>query len=191
MLAPFVPHVVLPALRHSSCTLLLTAGALLALGGCTPGRPVVQADNPELATYVQLIMPARIEVQRYLTKPVSYAGDGNADGLEVILAAYDSFDDPTKVVGTFHFELQTRDFIDRVGTRVAFWPVEIDSEKTMRMYRDRYSRFYHFPLQLEEQPLPAGRYVLNVWLHLPTGQRLFDEYEFSYDGQGAPTLKPL
>jgi len=117
---------------------------------------------------------------------VSLAGDGSADALEVIVEARDSFDDLTKVVGTFHFDLSTRKLSDSVGTRVAFWPVEVNTEKTMRMYRDRLSKFYHFPLQLQTPPLPAGRYNLSMWLHLPTGQRLFDEYEFDYDGKAAP-----
>ena len=39
-------------------------------------------------------------------------------------------------------------------------------------------------------PLPAGQYVLSAWLLLPTGQRLFDEYEFTYDGTGAPPHRP-
>jgi hypothetical protein len=60
----------------------------------------------------------------------------------------------------------------------------------MRLYRDRLSRYYDFPLQLEHGPLPAGQYVLSVWLHLPTGQRLFDEYEFTYEGAGAPPVRP-
>ena len=163
----------------------------LALSGCNDAQPQMQTGDPELATYVQLILPQRIEIQRYLTKPVSFAGDGNPDGLEVILAAYDVSGDLTKVVGTFHFELQTRRHADHIGTRVAFWPVELKSEKAVRMYRDNLSRYYDFPLQLEQKPLPVGQYVLSVWLHLPTGQRLFDEYEFTYDGGGAPPARSL
>jgi hypothetical protein len=128
-------------------------------------------------------------MQRFLTKPVSYAGDGQADGLEVILAAYDASDDLTKVVGTFHFELEQRKRTESIGTRIAFWPVEIKSEKTLRMYRDHLSRFYQFPLRLDAKSLSAGQYVLSVWLQLPGGRRLFDEYEFTYDGTGAPPVR--
>ncbi len=145
----------------------------------------MQSDDPELAAYVQLVMPARIKILEW-TKPVSLAGDGNGDALEVILEARDAFDDLTKVVGTFHFELQVRRLSETLGARVGFWPVEVNSEKTMLMYRDRLSRFYHFPLQLKDTPLSSGHYVLSVWLHLPTGQRLYDEYEFDYDGSSAP-----
>jgi hypothetical protein len=166
------------------------SAAALALGACNAPSTDVQADSSQVADYVQLIMPARMQIQRYLTKPVSFAGDGSADGLEVILAAYDSADDLTKVVGTFHFELQSRKVREAIGTRVAFWPVDIKSEKAIRTYRDSLSRFYTFPLQLEQKPLPAGQYVLSAWLLLPTGQRLFDEYEFTYEGTGAPPQRP-
>ncbi len=167
---------------------MLVGAALLGASCETPpgGRPTTEG---ELAAYVELVLPARIEIQRFLTKPVSFAGDGNADGLEVILAAYDAAGDLTKVVGTFHFELQVRKVGETIGTRAAFWPVDIKTEKAMRMYRDQLSRFYDFPLQLEQKPLPPGQYTLNVWLHLPTGGRLFDEYEFTYDGSGAPPLR--
>jgi len=175
--------------RVSMAIVALTMGVAFWAGGCNHPPPAQPGGQGELAAYVELVLPARIEIQRYLTKPVSFAGDGKADGLEVILAAYDAAGDLTKVVGTFHFELQTRRISDRIGTRLAFWPLEINSYKTMHLYRDSLSRFYDFPLQLEHSPLPAGQYVLTVWLHLPTGRRLFDEYEFSYDGGGVPPLR--
>ncbi|MCK4341684.1 MAG: hypothetical protein KAY37_08185 [Phycisphaerae bacterium] len=174
----FVPFAPLPML-------MLASLAWLGLSACTLSHARLQTDDPELAEYVQLVMPAKIKILEW-TKPVSLAGDGQPDALEVILEARDSFDDLTKVVGTFHFELQTRRLSGPIGARVAFWPVEIKSEKTMRMYRDRLSRFYHFPLELDEKPLRPGRYSLSVRLHLPTGQRLFDEYEFEYDGGSVP-----
>ena len=168
----------------------LCSTAALGLCACNAPSTDVQATSPEVAEYVQLIMPARIQIQRFLTKPVSFAGDGSADGLEVILAAYDASDDLSKVVGTFHFELQARKVRESVGTRVAFWPVEMKTAQALRTYRDSLSRFYTFPLQLEQKPLPAGQYVLSAWLQLPTGQHLFDEYEFTYDGTGAPPHRP-
>jgi hypothetical protein len=168
--------------------------ALLACGlaGCTNQTPVAKLDDPEVAAYVELVLPARIEIQRYLTKPVSYAGDGGADGLEVILAAYDGTGDLTKVVGSFHFELVQKHVKDSIGTRLDFWPVDIKSEKAMRTYQDRLSHYYQFPLELkpEQKPLPPGQYILSVWLQLPTGRRLFDEYEFNYDGKGAAPVRP-
>lgn len=171
---------------HKVC--VTVAGVLTVLigtlAGCAAPKTTVKSDDPQLAAYLQLVLPTRIRILPW-TRPVSLAGDGRADALEVIVEARDASDDLTKVAGTFHFELQTRRLADAMGTRVGFWPVEITTEKALRMYRDPLSRFYHFPLQLE-QPLPAGRYHLSVWLHLPAGQRLYDEYEFEYDGGAAP-----
>ncbi len=158
---------------------------LFSVAGCTtPGAGTVA--NPDAAAYLDLILPARVEIQRYLTRPVSFAGDGEADGLEVVLAAYDGADDLTKAVGTFRFELQARRPGEQIGTQVASWTIGVDSQKALRTYRDRLSRFFTFPLQLDQKPLPAGRYLLAVWLHLPDQRRLYDEYEFDYDGRGAP-----
>jgi len=162
---------------------------LLGLGGCAKSASV-QASDPELAAYLQLIQPQRVEIQRFLTQPVSFAGDGSADGLEVVLAAYDVSGDLTKIAGTLYIELTSHKVGDTIGNRLALWPIEIKTERAMQLYRDRLSRYYDFPVQLEQRPLPAGQYVLSVWLNLPTGARLLDEYEFAYEGTGAPPVKP-
>jgi hypothetical protein len=161
----------------------LTVGLLSC--ACEPAQRDIRMDDPEMAAYVQLVMPVKVKILEW-SKPVSLAGDGNPDAVEVIVEARDSFDDLTKVVGTFQFELEARRVSGPIGTRVDFWGIEINSEKSMRMYRDRLSRFYHFPLELTEKPLAAGRYALTVRLQLPTGQRLVDVYEFEYDGGSVP-----
>ncbi len=172
---------------------LFSVVVALGAGGCQQPQADVQLVDSEVAQYVELVLPARIEIQKFLTKPVSFAGDGAADGVEVILAAYDAAGDLTKVVGTFHFELTQNHVKDSIGTRLAFWPVAIKTDAAMRLYQDRLSRYYEFPLELQpdHKPLPVGQYVLSVWLHLPTGRRIFDEYEFTYDGQGAAPVQPL
>lgn len=163
---------------------------LVAVVGCQQAHMAVDADDPLVGAFIELMMPRRIEVQRYLTQPVSLAGDGQPDGLEMILAAQDAVGDPVKVVGTFHFELYTRRMAsaDKLGTRVAFWPVTIDSEESFVQYWDAFSRFYKFRLALEQPPLPAGRYVVTARLLGPTGLKLYDEYEFEYDGGAVPSI---
>ena len=144
----------------------------------------MQLDNPELDAFVRLMMPTKIEIQRYLTKPFDFEGTGDADGIEVILAALDSFGDPVKCVGTFQFELYTRRMAsgDKFDERVAFWPMTIDSDQTLVQYWDRLTRFYRFPLKLAEGTLPPGRYILSARLITPTGDKLFDDYEFTNQG---------
>jgi hypothetical protein len=171
-----------PRTRVTGCASLLAVAVLCWAGGCRDGAEV-QLDNSELATFVRLMMPKTIEIQHHLTKPFDFGGTGNADGLEVILATFDSLDDPVKCVGTFHFELHTMRMAsgDKLGQRVAFWTVTIDSDKTLVQYWDRYSRYYCFRLKLSSGTLPPGRYVLSARLITPTGDKLFDDYEFAYE----------
>ncbi len=172
-------------LRPPAPALLAAVVVSLAVSGCAErNKPAV--GDPQLAAYVALVMPARIEVQRFLTKPVSFADNGSADGLEVILAAYDAADELTKAAGAFQFELSTRKRGETLGTRLDFWAVEINTEKALGEYRDSLSRYYRFPLLLKEKPLPPGDYVLSVSLQLPADKRLAAEYAFNYDGRGAP-----
>ncbi len=170
--------------RATRYSLPLTIATLCCTGGCQDRGADVQLDNPELAEFVRLIMPKTIEIQHYLTKPFDFEGTGDADGLEVILATFDSFDDPVKCVGTFHFELHTMRMAsgDKLGKRVAFWQVTIDSDETLVQYWHRYSRYYCFPLKLSSGTLPPGRYILSARLVMPTGDKLFDDYEFTCEG---------
>lgn len=149
--------------------------------------------DPQLAAFVHMMMPKEIEIQRYLTKPVSFSGSGDANGIEVILAARDSFGDPTKIIGTFQFELCARRVAssDRLGRRVALWPVEINSDQTLLKYWDRLSRFYKFPLQLDQPVLPPGDYILTARLRSAGGdETLFDEYAFTHGGGGKAPAGP-
>lgn len=162
---------------------------MAALAGCDK-RPVVHADDPQVAAFLQVLMPRQIEVQKFLTRPVSLGGEGTADGLEVVLAAMDSLGDRVKVVGTFHFELYSRRPAsgDRLGQRLAFWPVKIDSDEALLQYWDRLSRFYRFPLQLPSPPLEPGQYILVVRLLSPAGETLESEYEFEHREATVPTV---
>ncbi|RMF82518.1 MAG: hypothetical protein D6744_06005 [Planctomycetota bacterium] len=155
---------------------------LAVLTGCSQ-RPPVTMDDPELRAFVDLMMPRSIEIQKYLTRPRDFDGNGVDDGIEIILAVNDSFDDPIKCVGEFHFELYTLRMAsgDRLGERVAFWPVKVNDAEAVRQYWDRMSRFFQFDLQFPDNVLPTGRYILTARLRTPTGEQLFDQYEFSQD----------
>jgi len=163
-------------------SLPLVAGTLLLSAGCQGPAASVQLDNPELSAFVRLLMPAKIEIQHYLTKPFDFEGTGDADGLEVILTALDSFGDPVKCAGTFHFDLHTLRLAsgDRLGPRIAHWPVTINSDQTLVQHWHRYGRCYRFPLKLRSGKLPPGRYILNVCLVTPTDDKLYDTYEFTH-----------
>ncbi len=171
--------------RRPRAALLQTAAVtLLALcaSACQPRQQNVTGDGPEMSAFVELMMPKAIEIQHYLTRPRDFSGDGSADGVEVVLVARDSFGDSVKCVGTFHFELYTMRLAsgDKLGERVAFWPVTINSDKRMVQYWDRVTRSYLFKLQLSDGRLAPGRYVLTAQLITPAGSKLYDTYEFAY-----------
>jgi hypothetical protein len=158
-------------------------GACLVAGCQTPKR-MAQVDDPQLVKFMQLLMPAKIEIQHYLTKPYDFDGSGNPNGLEVIVTTSDAFGDPVKCMGTFHFELYTLRMAsgDKLGEQIANWPIEMDSEQTMLQYWDRLTHSYRFPLRLRDGVLPPGQYILNAQLATPAHENLFDSYEFSHGG---------
>src|ERR1051326_3655553 len=157
---------------------------LALLPACAERNSKASMENPDVEQFIKLMMPQKIQIQR-LTRPVSFAADGNADGLEVLLAASDSSGDNTKIAGTLLLELHKfrAASTDEVGDRIALWPIAINSPETMRLYWERASRYYLFPLQLPEKArLPNGKYVLTAQLTSPIGDRLFDNYTFEYHG---------
>ena len=162
---------------------VMPLAALSSCAGCQTNT-AINLDDPKLATFIRLVMPAKVEIQRYLTRPVDIDSKGKAEGLEVILAVFDSFGDPVKCAGTFHFELHQRRMAsaDTLGKLVARWSATIDSERTLVEYWDRYSRYYRFPLTFADKPLPPGHYVLDVTLVTPTGEKLFDQYDLAHGG---------
>ncbi len=174
----------------SRACILPGVGLVLLLGCQQPGARV-QADNPGLAAYIQLLMPTRIEIQPFWTKVVSLAGTGQVDGLEVVLGAYDSFGDNTKLVGTLHFEVYARRLAsaERRDNRLAFWPVNLDTKEQLTTYWDPALRLYVFPLRLEQPNLAPGAYILTARLQTPTGDRLQDEYELTVDSGPAPPAR--
>ena len=154
--------------------------------------PQIRMDDPTAQTYLRLLMPAKLEIQHF-TRPVSLHGDGKADGLEVMVATLDSFEDQIKSVGSFNIELyqERKDSADQFGKRVAYWSVKIDSEQALKENWDGLARVYVFRLRLPTESLPAERYVLTAQLNLPGEVRLFDEHRFDYAGGIAPNVTPL
>jgi hypothetical protein len=169
----------------------LVVVGVLNLWGCERNSSMMQMEGPQMAAFVELVLPQKVQVQKFLTRPVSFAGDGNPDGIEVVLAVLDAFDDPVKTAGTFHFELYSRrpSSGDPAGERLAFWEIRVDSRARVLEYWDRLSRFYRFPLRLESAPLPPGSYFLEVRLVLPGGEKRFDEYVFELPPGPVPSAR--
>jgi hypothetical protein len=162
--------------------LALLAGSATALTACSRSETAIELDRADSGAG-QLLLPAKIEIQRYWTRPVNLEGGPEPDGMDVIVAAFDSCGDNTKMVGVLHIELYTRRpaSSDKLGQRLAFWAVELNSIEQMTEHWDSLGRFYRFPLKLAAPPLAPGRYVLTVTLQPPFGDRLMDEYYFEHE----------
>ena len=113
------------------------------------------------------MIPRRVEIQKYLTRPVALRDQrGGADSLEVILAAYDSFDHGVKTTGTFQFELYEQRMAsgDKLGRRLAYWRVEVNDADAVMSHWDHLSRFFKFELAMPGDALPPGQYILEARL---------------------------
>jgi hypothetical protein len=168
--------------------LLSSLSCLVAAAGCTGHAGGISGDQPDLKACAEIVLPNAIKLQPW-TRPVSFAADGKADGLEVLLAAYDALGDETKALGTLHLELFARRMAsaDRLGRRLALWKVNLDSRDHVVPHWDQSVHFSRFHVRLSDAPLEPGRYVLVARLLTPTGHRLSDEHEFTLEA-GATVL---
>jgi len=162
---------------------------LLAPAGCTPRAVTISADDPELREFVQRILPRKIDIQHNLTRPVSFDGSGDADGIELILETTDSYGHEVKCVGSLLVELYGMRMAsaDKFGPRLAFWTIDIHADDTLGRYWDNLARCFRFPLMLDDHRLKPGRYILKAQLQTLGGEKLFDEYHFGYVGRPVPT----
>jgi hypothetical protein len=157
--------------------LCLTGGVVC---GCPPSN--TGGGNARMDAFVELMIPRRIEIQKYLTRPLDVEGGGRADSIEIILAAYDSFGHGIKTTGAFQFELSDMRMAsgDKVGRRRAYWRVDIDDASVVASHWDHLSRFFRFELVLPEGELAPGQYILDARLETPAGEMLFDQYTLVY-----------
>ncbi len=165
----------------STVCLAAALAGLLLIPACASG-PALDPSNPDVAAYLELVGPKKLELQRFLTRPEASQGSGDPDHISVVVAARDALEDSVKVLGTFHFELHTMRLAssDKLDRRLAAWQIPIDSEKALLEHWDRLSGYYRFPLELPMPSLPANHYVLTARLVSALGTTLFDEYAFQY-----------
>ena len=177
------------ALRHiSRCGCLLPIVVLCGCASTSPGPH--DMNTPDMMAWVELMMPRKIEIQKF-TQPISRAGDGQADALEVVLGCVDSSDEFTRVIGTFQFELQRRKLAQglKFDQRVAYWRREITTADQANEFWERYARYYRFPLAFDEGAPEPGEYVLQAQLTTPSGQHLFDELALTFDESPVPPFE--
>jgi len=127
-----------------------------------------------------LLMPCRIEIVEPFTRLRSFDADDTPDGIEVLLRAVNSLDNPgLMIVGSVRVELfeYVPASANQKGTRVEYWTVDLSSVSQQRKHWNRLTQMYEFRLGVDRASIPgAGRYVLAVTYTTPLGEHLTDEY---------------
>lgn len=137
-----------------------------------------------------LLMPKRIEIVEPFTRVTSFDEDASPDGIELLLQAVNSLDNPgVMIVGEIRFELF--EFIpasgDRKGARLEYWDVALASEEDQRDHWNQVTQMYEFRLRVDPSVLPMeNRYVLAVMYQSPLGDRLSTDCLIEYQKPRGP-----
>ncbi|MHC4696206.1 MAG: hypothetical protein ACYTFA_05645 [Planctomycetota bacterium] len=154
----------------------IEASLLLALVGCasTPSSTEDAARERMLA----LLMPGKIEIVAPFTRVKSFDDDTTPDGIELLLQAVNSLDDPGIIVGSVHVDLL--EYVpassDPKGQRLEYWDVDLSTKQQQRRYWNQATQMYEFRLEVDPSLIPAQeRFVLQVRYTSPLDEHLTDE----------------
>ncbi|UCE60563.1 MAG: hypothetical protein JSU63_02195 [Phycisphaerales bacterium] len=154
---------------------------LLILVGCT-AAPTATQDRAR-RRMLALLMPARVEIVEPFTRVKSFDDDSTPDGIELLLQAVNSFDDPGMIVGSVHCELY--EYVpasgDDRGRRLEYWDIELATALHQRTFWNQATQMYEFRLQVDPTKIPVrDRFVLRVVYSTPLGEHLTDECIIDY-----------
>jgi hypothetical protein len=137
-------------------------------------------------------MPSRIEIVEPFTRVKSFDGDATPDGIELLLRAVNSLDNPgLMIAGTVRVELfeHVSGSADQKGRRLEHWDVELATAAHQRRYWNQLTQMYEFRLGVDPTVMPnADKYVLLATYNSPLGEHLADECVVSY--RGGATASP-
>ena len=139
-------------------------------GGCQSSAPVARSGAD-----AAMFGPEAMRIHPIFTQVKDWTGDGEADGIEVLIEFQDTFGDPTKALGRAIFELYEyrRDKPDPRGVRLANpWIGSLQTVDEQRQRWNRASRTYSFQLSYPE--IESSSYVLTAIFELSSGGRYFD-----------------
>lgn len=165
-----------------------TVGSLLLLtsawGGCAaPGK---NADDLNRRAMLNLLMPSRIEIVEPFTRVRSFDDDLEPDGIEVLIRAVNSLDNPgLMIAGTMRIELfeQIPGSADQKGRRLEHWDVDLTTPQSQKRFFNQLTQMYEFRLGVDVAAVPAGgKYLLLVTYNSPMGEHLDDECVLHYAG---------
>lgn len=156
----------------------------LAVAGCATTPQT--ANDRESRELLALLMPSRIEIVEPFTRVKSFDDDATPDGIELLLRAVNSLDNPgLMIAGGIRAELfeHVSGSADQKGRRLEHWDVELATAAHQRRYWNQLTQMYEFRLGVDPSVMPqADRYVLLVTYNSPLGEHLTDECVISYYG---------
>jgi len=156
--------------------------ALIAASGCASTPRGV--DDPARRHLLALLMPSRVEIVEPFTRVKSFDDDATPDGIELLLQAVNSLDNPgLMIAGQVRVELfeHVAGSADQKGRRLEHWDVELATAAQQRRYWNQLTQMYEFRLGVDPTVMPnADKYVLLVTYNSPLGEHLTDEYVISY-----------
>jgi len=174
-----------PTLRFQFGRLFLPCSILV--GGCAAPQA---ADNAAQRKLLALLMPSRVEIVEPFTGVKSFDGDATPDGIELLLQAVNSLDNPgLMIAGDLRVELfeYVPASADNKGRRLEYWNVELASEAHQRTYWNQVTQMYEFRLEVDTSVIPPARqFLLSVTYNSPLGEHLSDECLVRYRSASAP-----
>jgi len=171
--------------------------ALIAASGCASTSQT--KDDLARRDSLALLMPSRVEIVEPFTRVKSFDGDDTPDGIELLLQAVNSLDNPgLMIAGQVRVELfeHVPGSADQKGRRLEQWDVELTTTAQQRRYWNQLTQMYEFRLGVDPTVMPIDdRFVLLVTYNSPLGEHLSDEFVVLYRGgmtgsPGAVSRKP-
>jgi hypothetical protein len=161
---------------------------ITAVGCASRPRATDDAARHDMLT---LLMPSRIKIVEPFTRVKSFDGDPTPDGIELLLQAVNSLDNPgLMIAGQLRVELfeHIAGSADQKGRRLEHWDIELATPAQQRRYWNQLTQMYEFRLGIDRSVMPqADKYVLLVTYNSPLGEHLTDECVVAYRrGPGAP-----
>ena len=141
-----------------------------------------------------MLMPSRIEIVEPFTRIKSYAADNTPDGIELLLQAVNSLDNPgLMIVGDVNVELYEHvpASADNRGTLLEHWDIELSTARHQLTYWNQLTQMYEFKLGVDPARIPnQGKYVLVVTYNSPLGDHLSDQCILWYRAVTTPLGGP-
>lgn len=163
-------------MRLTGITLAAWVPGLLS-AACSTAMPTFETSQEKQA--LRLLLPKQIEIVEPFTRVKSFDHDNVPDGIELLLRAVNSLDNPgLMLAGDIRVELY--EFVpasgDRKGRRLEHWRIELFDSKQQKTYWNSLTQMYEFRLGVNPERIPPARhYVLAVTYDSPFGDRLSDE----------------